>query len=195
MIRKFLKIVCVGVILSCMVACGGESSNTDTVEKLQEFTTLEKSEQKYLFNYNKEWTLTYNGEHDVKFVMIKEGEVGACFESILGEDCYPDQAVSEGGFIYDLGQNEIRIYFDVELEEGKLNYITYDMDKKEFILTVDVKNDYYASEELSDWIRECNLAAVMEEDVQEFKKVLEENGTSFDAIASLDFETIDKCIK
>ncbi len=151
MTRKFLKMVFIGLILLSTVACGDDSNSVDTVKKLQEFTTTEKSERKYLFDYDNEWTLIYDREESVKCVVIKEGTVAECFESLFGEDCYPDVSTSKEGFVYDLEQNAIRIYFDVELEEGNLNYITYDIDKKEFILTIDLENKYYASEELLDW--------------------------------------------
>lgn len=195
MTRRFLRIVMIGLIALNMVACGDDSKSKDTVEKLQKLTTAEKSENKYRFNYNGEWTLTYNGEADVKFVAIKEEKVTECFESAFGEDCYPDNSVSNGGFIYDLEEDEIRIYFDLEIEEGNLQYITYDMGKEEFILTVDLKNEYYASEELLDWIGECNLVYIMKKDIEEFKDQLEESGITFKAVTTLEYNDIDKYIE
>ena len=193
--RNFLGMAVVGLIMLSMVACSEDSNSKDTVEKLQKFTTTEKGEEKYQFSYNEDWTLTYNGKADSKFVAIKEEEVTECFEGVFGEDCYPDNTVSNGGFIYDLEQDAIRIYFDLELEEGNLQYITYDMGKEEFILTVDLKNKYEPSEELLDWISECDLVDIMEKDVQEFKDQLEENGITFKDLTMLKYDDIDKYIK
>lgn len=195
MTKKFLRRAVVGLISLGLVACSDDSNSKDTVEKLQKFTTLEKSEKKYQFNYNEEWTLTYNGEAGNKFVAIMEDAVTECFENAFGEGCYPDNAISNGGFIYDFEQDAIRIYFDLEIEEGNLQYITYDMGKEEFILTVDLKNKYEPSEELLDWINECNLVYIMEEDVQEFKDQLEENGITFKEITILKYDDIDKYIE
>ena len=193
--KKFSRIAIMGLILLNMTACGNDSKSKDTVEKLQKFTVTEKDEKKYLFNYNEEWTLTYNGETDVKFVAIKDEAVTECFESAFGEGYYPDNAVSKGGFIYDLEQDAIRIYVDLEIEEGNLQYITYDMGKEKFILTVDLKNKYEPSEEFLDWIEECNLDSIMKKDIQELKDQLEENGITFNAVTTLKYDDIDKYIE
>lgn len=190
--KILLKIAILGMVLLNMAGCGNserEINKADTVKKLQTFSTVERSDKKYCFNYNDEWKLTYITENE--FVTFKEDTVINCFESYLGEGCLANIGASAGGFSYDLDENEIRIYCDVEFEEGNLTIINYNLGKKEFILRVG-KYDYESSDEFLNWVDDYDLVAIMEKDIERFVNQLEENEISIGDVTNLRYEDVKK---
>lgn len=194
MLKKLFIIVFVGMLLMNLV--GHEIrkrdtekflNNKDTVEKLQTFSEVEKSDEKYYFDYNGEWKLTYVEVNE--FVTFREDAVINCFESYFGEGSLSDVGASAGGFLYDLDDNEIRIICHVELEEGDLRSIKYNMEEKKFILRIG-KYNYEPSDELLNWIDECDLVAIMEKDIEQFFYILKENGISREDVISLKYDDV-----
>lgn len=195
MIKKLFIIVFIGMVLINFIDYGIRErtvekvlNNGDTVEKLQAFSEVEKDDEKYCFDYNGEWKLTYFTDNE--FVTFKEDAVINCFESWFWEGCLSNRGASAGGFSYDLDENEIRIYCDIELKEGNLTIISYDMEKKKFALTIIGRGDYEPSDELLNWIDECDLAAIMEKDIEQFFNILKENGISREDVVSLKYDDV-----
>lgn len=192
--KKILEWLIIGTLVLNLVACGGSNEKVsckDIIEKLQTFTTMKEGDGKYTFNYNDEWILTYNEINE--FANIKDAQIESCFKDYLGEDCLYEGSASDGGFIYDLDENAVRIYFDTEIYEGNLYFINYNISKEE--LTVRVGNDdYYASDEMINWMKEYGFFDIMEKDIQAFKGKLEENGLSIDALR-IKYADIVKCLE
>lgn len=163
----------------------------DIVNKLQKFTVVEKSDNRYSFINNGEWILVIDAENE--FVNFKEEAVAECMESFMGDEILVDYGASAGGFCYVLSENIIRIYCDTEVEEGRLTCCSYDIDNKEFTFRIG-KDDYYASDEFVEWTNEYGLVEIMEADIQRFKEDLEENGIRMDDIYKLKYKDVDKYV-
>lgn len=184
------------IIFLCALLGNDEGKNREVIEKLQEFTDLEEVAGKYLFKYDNEntnssckgWSINYTEENE--FVNFQEDVVVECFTDVLGYDCFPDESASKGGFGYDLDENAIRIYFDVELSDGHLTSVNYSIDEDEFTLRVD-GDEYEPSDEFLDYINEYDIVSIMKKDIDEFKGEIEDNELSVRQISNLKHEDID----
>ena len=96
---------------------------------------------------------------------------------------------NEGKFGYDFSDNEFRVYVDYQAEEGELTIINYSLDDDEFILMMDGEK-YEASEELEQDLRDSGLIEIFEDDLDIFKRQLEDNGTSFDEVKKLSYDKL-----
>lgn len=193
--KNILKWFVIGIMVLSLGACSDnntEVSSAEIVKKLQEFTTVDKSQEKCSFNYNEEWVLTYASMNE--FVNFKEKAIESCFENYIGENCLYEGGASDGGFAYDLGDNAVRVYFDIEIDEGNLYFINYDLNKEELTMRVG-KNDYYVSDELIDWLEDYGFFDVVEKDIQTFKEKIEENGLNIDDLVSMKLDDVAKCLE
>ena len=96
---------------------------------------------------------------------------------------------NEGKFGYDFSDNEFRVYVDYQDEDGELTIINYSLDDDEFILMMDGEK-YEASEEFEQDLRDSGLIEIFEDDLDIFKRQLEDNGTSFDEVKKLSYDKL-----
>lgn len=165
----------------------------ETVDKLQKFTKMECENEKVLFRFDandesedlEEWILTYTEENE--FVKIKDEKVIECFVEAFGVDCFSDN----GYVVYDLDENEVRVYLDCELQEGRLSIVNYNIEDAEYVLMVDGEN-YNPSDAFIDFFEEKEFDTIIEKDVEKFKNQLKDQQISFEEVSDLKYEQIKK---
>jgi Predicted membrane protein len=188
-------IVSIIVIGFLVVLSGDGPDKRDIIEKLLKFTDMESDDSSYTFIYNdlivdgktKGCVLKYTTENE--FIRFIEDTVVDCFTDIFGPSC-----LERSEFSYDLDENEIRIYFDVYIDEGHLSIINYNIDKDKFTLMIDGKR-YEASDDFVKLIESYNLIQIMVNDIEVFKECLEDNGLYFDDIMDLKYYQIESYIE
>ncbi len=169
---------------------GEEWDKEGTIDRLSEFTDVESEEERYTFTCNdtvvgdplKDWVLTYTPENE--FIRVTEDKVVSCFSYRFGYGC-----LRNPGFSYDLDENEIRIYFDVEIDEGDLSIINYNIDNDEFTIMIDGEK-YESSDELIRFMDSYDIPQILIEDIKRIKEELADNGISFDEITALKYQDI-----
>ena len=162
------------------------------IEKLQTFTTLYKDEEndKYYFLDNDEqWVLTYTSENE--FVSFENETVVNCFTDAFGDGCFSDGSVSDLGFAYDLSDNEARIYFDVDIEDGHLTIVSYNFSEEDYELMID-GDKWDTTNEFNDFVKGYGLAESMESDVNGLESLLLQNRLSIDDLLKVEYETLDE---
>lgn len=164
-------------------------AEADILDKLQTFTTLYKGEDKYYFLDNgDDWALTYTSENE--FVSFENDTVVQCFTDAFGEDCFAEGAVSDLGFSYDISDNEARIYFDVDIEDGHLTIVSYSLSDQEYELMIDGEK-WTTTDVFTDYVKEYGLAESMEQDVNEFKDQLQQYGLTVNDLLKVKFDTLE----
>ena len=154
-----------------------------TVDKLQSFTYMTEDDGIYKFEYGDEWDLGYSTINE--WVDFYDSEIYECLIYALETTEFGN----EGKFGYDFSDNEFRVYVDYQAEEGELTIINYSLDDDEFILMMDGEK-YEASEEFERDLRDSGLIEIFEDDLDIFKRQLEDNGTSFDEVKKLSYDKL-----
>ena len=200
LMKKMVILLTIATLLAVnLTACGDSDSSSSgssgssfdskaVIEKLQQFMSVQKDGDKYVFDDGAGCTIEYTDVNEA--LVFYEPAVYDCFSAAFGlEDIGND-----GEFAYDLDEGEVRMYFDnVELEDGDLSIISYNLDKNEFTVNMNGKR-YYASDELVDYINEYGLVDIMQIDIAAFKEDLKTNGLTFGDIANLKYNAIQKYI-
>lgn len=180
--RKKKSLVCafiIAILSINLTGCGGNSD--EVIGKLKNFTELSVEDDVYSFYSTDGWDLRYTEENGA--VRFENESVCNFVEESFDTEC------SNGGFSFDLDENEARIYLDAEINEGNLTIINYNLADDEYILMVDGKK-YEASDEFINFVDSYDLAKVIKHDVENFKKTLENESVSFDDVASLNYDDI-----
>lgn len=199
--KLVMSIICIGLLFG-LVGCDKgqddqqtkviltkDSKKLESIEKLRKFTTVEKDDKKYSFNYNSQntasslnsWTITFTTENE--FVRFYDNTITDSFIEILGSNCFDN----DGHFSYDLDENDLRIYFDEDITDIEL--INYSIDRDELTLLSGGK-EYYVSDELKEFINKYNIIYNMKNDLEEFKEILKENNLSSKEITTLKYEDV-----
>ena len=191
-IPKFFLFMLLPIIIVVILAIMPEEERdkSETIEKLLRFTNMESGEEAYEFTYKdavdgdslKDWTLRYVPVNE--FFRVAEDTVVSCFTDGFGSNC-----LKRPGFSYDLSENEIRIYFDVEIEEGDLSIINYSIDEDEFTLMINGEK-YGASNELIEFMDSYGIPKTLVDDIERIKEELSDKGVSFDEITNLTYQDI-----
>ena len=129
------------------------------------------------------------GTYINEFIRITENTVVSCFTARFGRNC-----LKRPGFGYDLDENEIRIYFDVEIDEGNLSIINYSINEDEFTLMVDGEK-FGASDELIRFMNSYDIPQILVDDIERIKEELANNGVSFDEITTLKYQSIAEYVE
>lgn len=196
--KKMIILLTIATLLTVnLTACGDSDSSSSgssgssfdskaVIEKLQQFMSVQKDGDKYIFDDGAGCTIGYTDVNE--FLEFYEPAVYDCFSAAFGLD----DIGNDGEFAYDLDEGEMLMYFDsVELEDGDLSIICYNLDKDEFTVNMNGKR-YYASDELVDCINEYGLVDIMQMDIDAFKEELKTNGLTFGDIANLKYNAIQK---
>lgn len=167
-----------------------QNNEQGVIEALHTFTTLYQGDEKYCFLDNEEeWVLTYTSENE--FVAFENDTVIECFTDAFGEDCFSEGSASEFGFSYDLSEDEARIYFDVEIDDGNLSIINYNFDRQEFECMVDLKK-WEVSDTFMDFVEEYGLVQSMESDIIHFKETLARHDLTINDLFEVRYKTLDE---
>ena len=188
-------VVLIVAVIFVILISGGSTDKGETIERLLGSTDATNAGDSFIFTYGdtvvgdplKGWELTYTSENE--FVRFSEDTVASCFVYWFGADC-----LKRPGFSYDLDENAARVYFDVEIDEGDLSIINYDIDSDEFTLMIDGER-YEASDELIRFMDSYDIPQIFVDDIKSFKEDLSDNGISFDGITDLRYEDISKYIE
>lgn len=160
----------------------------EVIEKLQTFTiSYEEDEKVYFADQEEKWILTYNEVNE--FVSFKNDTVIGILEEVFGTNPYSEGSVSEMGFIYDISDDEARVYLDVDIEEGHLSTISYNIGEQEYTLSVDGEH-WTATDEFVELMDSYGLPKIMENDVNYFNAVLEEHGIEMNSLLDVNYETL-----
>lgn len=177
-------IIGIGVVIVLIIILIPKGKNAkQTVDKLQSFTYMTEDDGIYKFEYGDEWDLGYSTINE--WVDFYDSEIYECLIYALDTTEFGN----EGKFGYDFSDNEFRVYVDYQAEEGELTIINYSLDDDEFILMMDGEK-YEASEELEQDLRDSGLIEIFEDDLDIFKRQLEDNGTSFDEVKKLSYDKL-----
>lgn len=194
-----MMLVVIVILVLGMMGCGETNQREiidkgEAIDKLLKFTNMEEQDDKYSFHNDgtanhsfEKWCICYTTENE--FVTFKEDAVIECFTYIWGNDCFPSESTNKGGFGYDLDENAIRVYFDIELSGKTLSIINYSIEDEELTVMVDGER-YFASDELEKYIEEYGIIDIMLKDIENFKQDLEDIELSYKQVASLKYEDI-----
>ena len=211
---KIPFIIGIGVVIVLIIILIPKGKNAkQTVDKLQSFTYMTGgSIGTYYFEYGDEWNLIYEetnifetkadrrvGDKDdweliyrdtKKWVEFYDDAIYYCLAYALDVD----QFDNGGKFIYDFSENECNVDVWYQDDESKLDVINYSFDTDELTLMVDGE-EYEPSETFEQNLRDSGLIEIFEDDLDVFKRQLEDNGTSFDEISNLSYKKIKKVDK
>lgn len=171
-----------------LLACGNNAKNKEIIEKLQLFTNVDTEESLYEFEDGNGRILKYTSANE--FVIFDEPAVYNVFSYFFDAG----DIGNDGEFSYDLSENEIRIYVDVEIPEGSLSIVNYNIDKDEYELNVNTDR-YKASDEFVEYMDELGVIEILLSDIADFEDELNENGLTLDDIASLKYKDIESYMK
>ena len=167
---------------------------TDIIEKLKEHAPLQSTYFElwdgttYSFVNDDKWEVRYADE--TISVRIPEKEIQECLSNRFGTD----ELGNDGTFAYILGKNKINIYLDTEISEGTLTFIGYDVGEDEYTLTIDGE-DYYASDDLKEYLDQYGLYETLLDDVEKFREDLSSMDLKFQDILLLDATDIAKYLE
>lgn len=178
----------IAVIIFAFALIGKDSNKNEVIEKLQKFTTVEKTDNIYYFNFDSNWSIKYTDVNEA--VDFEERKVYDCFAEYFGVTSFDN----EGNFTYDLDENEIRMYVDYESAEGSISIINYSIDDDKFSVMKDA-NKYNAADDFVEYIKKYGLVETMQRDIAEFENILKDNGLSIEQITDLKYKDIAACIK
>lgn len=159
------------------------------IERLQEFTTTYKDNNKLCFADNSgKWILTYTTEN--VFVAFKDETIEECFYDIFGEGCLATNAVSNGGFAYDLNDNRASVYFDVDIADGHLTIVSYFLSEQEYEVMVDGEK-WSVTDEFKNYVETYGLNEIFEADVSEFKEELQQKNLSVTDVLNVSYKALE----
>lgn len=199
--KKVLWIVLALVVLSCIIApflsddseTKPHKNEQEIIDELSTFTTLYKDEEggRYFFLENNEekWAISYN---EVNTTVIFENDVVAkCFTEAFGEDCFDEDSMSYGGFLYAIADDEARIYLDVEIDEGHLSIVNYNFEDEEYVLNLNGEK-YETTDVFDDFVEKYELASTMQKNITSFKETLAKHDISLEDLLDIQYKTIDE---
>lgn len=191
LILKNKKIICIiAVCIVVIVLIGnliGGSNAKEAVEKLQTFTYAEKANDRCTFESSGIWRLIYTEENTVV-----EFDESAVIEYLMYSFGTYDVG-NDGTFMYDLDENEIRIYLDITTEEGHFTIINYNLKKGEVYFNKDGEH-YSATQAFTDEINNYGIIDIMKEDINQFKSELNYYDLSVDQLEQIKYKDIVKYI-
>lgn len=195
LMKKMIILLTIATLLAVnLTACGDSDSSSSVssfdskavIEKLQQFMSVQKDGDKYVFDDGAGCTIEYTDVNEA--LVFYEPAVYDCFSGAFGLD----DIGNDGEFAYDLDEGEMLMYFsNVEVDEGNISIVTYNIDKDEFTINMNAKR-YSASDEFADYINEYGLVDIMQMDIDAFKEELKTNGLTFGDIANLKYNAIQK---
>ena len=156
-----------------------ENKTTSTINKLKEFTTVTKENDRYIFKYHDNeinWELVYSKEND--FVRIFDSKIQNMFVG------YYD----DSGIAYDFSDNEARLYFDEEIEG--ISILNYNFDNDEYSCMSDGEH-YSLSESFEKNLRKNNFEDILLDNVNSFSECLNKQGVNFDTIKKITYKDIN----
>lgn len=191
-----IVVVMIIAFLGLMVSQDEYSESDDStvdeesiIKRLQEFTTTYKDNNKLCFADNSgNWILTYTTDN--VFVTFKNETIEECFCDIFGEGCLAVNAVSNGGFAYDLNDNRASVYFDVDIADGHLTIVSYFLSEQEYEVMVDCEK-WSVTDEFKNYVETYGLNEIFEADVSEFKEELQQKNLSVTDVLSVSYKTLD----
>lgn len=175
-------IVIVAIILA-MKMFGGNSKAKEIVGKLKTSTTVTKAEDRYEFKYDDMWTLCYTEES--VFVIMQDSILSEYFEGVFGIQELGD----DGTVRYNLENENINVYCDVEFEGEDLSVITYNVKKDEFTFIADGER-YEFKKEYAQQIKDDDIASVLKDDIKNFEDDLKEINLTKDDVANLTYKDV-----
>lgn len=191
MLWILLGIIVVLIFGVMMANTDDSSTEQEVIDKLQTFTTAYEDEENgkyYFLDNNEKWTLCYTEGNE--FVIFENNTVVECFTEAFGDGCFSKNSVSsELGFAYDLSDDEARIYFDVDTEDGHLTIVNYNLADKEYELMID-GDKWNPTEEFNNFIEEYELAQSIESDIKEFKSLMQQNELTIEDLLCIKFDTL-----
>lgn len=165
-----------------------QAEEEEVIDKLYTFTTVYIGDGKYFFLGDEEkWVLTYTRENE--FVTFENDTVLECFTEAFGEGCFSGDDVLDLGFSYDLSDDEARIYFDVDIEEGHLSIISYNLTEQEYEIMVDGEK-WSPKKVFVDFVKEYGLVDAIESDVEEFKAILQQHDLTIEDLLGVKYNTL-----
>lgn len=183
------------VLLICVIAleivfCAGcgfsqnEKEAKKRIEKLMEITEIESNQDYYDF-INADWTIRYSKEKEiVKFEYD-------CVEEFLIE-AFGYECMYEGRYLeYDFKKNAVTIYLDGVLFDRTVLAITYDMNVDDFKISCE-EGQKELPQKVEKLLEEYTVAENMQECVENFKSVLQENKLTYEEISSMNYQEVDK---
>ena len=99
-----------------------------------------------------------------------------------------------GTFSYDFDTGNLNMYFDVNVSDGNLSVLSYNLNKDEFSLMLNGES-YSPSSEFEEYLNVYNLADILTSDVSYFETSLNEIGLTFEQVSDLSFDDIEKIFK
>lgn len=192
-----VSLLCMAVLFT---GCSGDTETKEAggadvaVEKLMTFTNYIVGEEKCTFQYLdsndsvEKWRVHYFSDNRI-IVTIKDIKVVECCEKIFGEDCLSEDAISAGGFTYDLLNQEARVYLDSDTEDGHVTQYNYKLDDDKATVFVD-NEEYYESDELNKLMKENGYAELVKSDIASFESDLAEHKLFIADIEKLDYKSL-----
>ena len=183
-IRLIIIISAIGLVLFLIWLLGDvslESANAEeNIRKLKTFTSLEKENDIYVFNYNDQWSIRYSDENEA--VRFNDANAGQCVCWATGRN----EIGNDGTFGYDFSDNAFRLYTHYEGSSGDVTIIEYDVDKDKFLVMVDLEL-YNTSKEFDKELRESGIIKVFQSDLNAFKSDLNSYGMSIDDVSEISY--------
>lgn len=181
---KILGIATAFIVLIVIFTLIGNHDADKIVQKLLAFTYAENVGDRYTFESDT-WKLVYTDQK--KYVEFTESTVLDCVAYIFGTY----NVGNNGVFYYDLDDNDVRIYIDVNTVEGHFTIINYDLEKEEFQLMVDGER-MGVTKEFEEAIDRYVLLEIMQADIKQFKLELKDYNLSTEQIEQIDYKDITR---
>lgn len=142
----------------------------------------------YFLDNDQEWVIIYNSENEI--ISFENSNLVQSVEEILGIGCYEEDAFSFGGFMYDIDENEGRLYVNGTFEDGELSIISYDFSKEEYSIMLNQEH-YKPSKNLENLLIEYEIASLMKNDIELFEKDLEQVDLDIEMIQDISYEDVE----
>lgn len=183
-IKLIIILSAIGLVLFLIWLLGDVSLESakaeENIQKLKTFTSLEKENDIYVFNYNDQWSIRYSEENE--FVRFNDASAGQCVCWATGEY----DVGNNGTFGYDFSDNVYRLYTHYEGSSGEITIIEYDVDKDKFLVMVDSEL-YNTSKEFDKELRKSGIIKVFQSDLNAFKSDLNSYGMSIDDVSEISY--------
>lgn len=185
-----LVLIFILFLLLCKSVEISDSEAKEIIGKLQKFTVTEEKgddDPEYIFKYNGEWQLEYMDENE--FARIEDSRIPEIFSQVFEEENLGLKAE----FCYDFDKEDLNMFFNVDLPEGNLSSITYNLDKDEYTTIVNGER-YGLADEFEDRLEGYNLKKILKSDVDHFISSLKANGLTYRDVSRLTYKSIKKNI-
>lgn len=185
----WISIMLLVILLFGVIGCGNSSRSTNTIEKLRQFSVLEKVDTYYEFTYPGDdeimpWVIRVTDSNT--FIKIYDFRIADVINS------YTNQDVMDGNYVfgYDFDENRLSIYINSDLMNG-LSEISYFISKDKIELICDGKRALPA-ESFEEYLRSNSLFEIMQDDLKIVRSQLNENGVSFEDVQNISFSKLEK---